>query len=385
VGVGSEGLIKKWLCLYQIVLFLRQYTLGKALMFDEPLAYPKLPDDQPAKKQWLDSIGYFRRLVTQVLQDTRLLQDLSLDFLTEAWCVQQGVEYPLDFINNLEVQLQVAYKQGAVVLMLAPEKVAEFYQDSAGLLDRVADELMQLSCSVSDTNFLEARYLRGGQQIVEKDYYSANPEVSHLNFTTVLAVHLKSRIRNAVATLFVRNQTTTYNLLQNDLFTALDKLVLDDSYIIINLGINLSRIASSNGISGFLPGSYDGVEIVELQTQDYRESLLVIRRENMPQVNFLPLEPAEIKKYSLDTISTRYSIYGSVLDINALSEEVEAELRNGDFGNFNDVKVKSQALETLEFLLELKWQKDAKLVLLISHEPNLGTEASNDLNIVAPV
>jgi hypothetical protein len=379
VGVGSEGLIKKWLCLYQAVLFLRQYTLGKYLVFDEPLAYPMLPADQPAKKQWLDSLGYFRRLVTQILQDSRLLQDLSLDFLTEAWCVQQGVEYPLDFIKSLEKLLRAAYQQGAVVLPLSPEKVTEFQQDSARLLDRVVDELKQLAAPASATNFLEARYLRGGRQIVEKDYYSANPEVAHLNFSTVLASQLRSGLSNAVATLFVRNQTTIYNLLQNDLFAALDKLGLNDGYLIINLGVNLSRVANSKGMTDFLPDSYNGVEIAALQTRDYRESLLVIRREDLPQLNFLPLEPAEVEKYSLVPISTRHNLYGAVLDINELNAEVEEEMRNGDFGHFNDSKVKSQALEILEFLLEVKWQKDAKLILLVSHEPNAGSDASNDL------
>jgi hypothetical protein len=371
-GVGSEGLISKWLSLYLAALFLRQYTLQPYLIGDEPLAYPLLPADQSEKQEWLQSLAYFRRLVVQVLHDPQLLRDLGLEFITETWCREQHVPYPVVFIDSLERQLTAAYQRDANRLPLAPEKVAEFDKDSGRLLEQAADEVMQLALAASSSDgspSLEpAQFLRGRHQLVDKDAYAVRSVVADLTFSTALASRMRQDLRQGVAALFIQRQTKSYRLAPHELFAALDQLGLDSRYLVINLGINLHRIASDGGVEGFSADTYKGTEIVTFRANFVTASLLVIRRQDLPQLTFLPPDPLIEHKYQLRRISDRFHLYGSVLDTNEASPEVEVELRNGDFGDFADDKVASLALEVLALLLEFRWQNNAQLIQLISYE-----------------
>jgi hypothetical protein len=386
-GVGSEGIISNWLCRYLAVLFLRQYTLQSTLVGYEPLAYPVLPADQSDKQRWLDSLPYFRRLVTQVLHEPQLLRELHLDFLTEAWCHDQRADYPLAFIDKLAQQLTAAFQRDAAELPLDQGQVAEFYQDSGRILEMAVADVQSLALAPgADTpSFEEARYLRGMHRLVEKDAYSARPVVTNLTFSTFSAGQLRRGLRDRVAAFFIQRETAVYMIARPEVFAALDKLAIDSSYLIINLSVNLGRAASESAVEGYSPESYRGTEILNFSINDYPDSLLVIRRSALPQLHFLPLDPAAVARYQLTRISERFPLYGSVLDANKLSAEVAAELHRGDFGHFSQTQVAAQALETLELLLEMQWQIGVQLVRLYCYDPTTSHNFNDDLEAITPL
>lgn len=386
-GVGSEGIITNWLCRYLAVLFLRQYTLHSYLVGDEPLAYPVLPADQSDKQRWLDSLAYFRRLVTQVLHEPQLLSELHLDFLTEAWCHDQRVDYPVVFIDKLAQQLTAAFQRDAAELPLDQDRVAEFYQESGRILEMAVTDVQQLALApgTSTPDFEEARYLRGMHRLVEKDAYAARPMVTNLSFSTFSAGQLRRGLRDSVAAFFIQRETAVYTIARHEVFDALDKLAIDSSCLIINLSVNLGRAASDSTVEGYSPEAYRDTEILNFSVNEYPDSLLVIRRSALPQLQFLPLDPAVVTRYQLTRISERFPLYGSILDVNKLSAEVTAELHHGDFGDFSQAQVSAQALETLELLLEMQWQKGARLVRLYCYDPATGGKFRNDLGAITPL
>jgi len=111
----------------------------------------------------------------------------------------------------------------------------------------------------------------------------------------------------------------------------------------------------------------------------------VIRRSALPQLHFLPLDPAAVARYQLTRISERFPLYGSVLDANKLSAEVAAELHRGDFGHFSQTQVAAQALETLELLLEMQWQIGVQLVRLYCYDPTTSHNFNDDLEAITPL
>jgi len=384
-GLGAEGLIKKWLCTYMAVLFLRQYTIQTYLITEKPLAYPSLPADQPGKKQWLDSLDYFKRLVSDVLQNTKLLQDLKLDFITEAWCSDNRIPHPLYFIEKLKQQLGDAYKQGADYLPLSAGKVAEFCNTSGQIIEQVADDIIRISNPVDGGDFENSYPIRGACRLEDKDAFSEKPEVDYSGFATGFALALKEGVKKRIAYLFAVNQTSTYNLQEEDVFLALDKIGVNSEYVLINQGINLSHLATQKGIEYFLPDSYKGAEILDYRTHTYPPTLLVVKKTDLPLIQFLPLNDEEIEKYSLVKTSQKHSVYATVLDLNEPSPEVEMELQNHDFGEFDDKKVKSQALVMIQFIIQLKWRKGTNLVQIISHDSYSDFKDADDVSSITPL
>lgn len=375
-GLAAESLITKWVFTYLAVLFLRQYTLVEYLIGDAPLAHPMLPEGQPAKKIWLNALTLIRRYVTQVLQDEELLRSLRLEFITEVWCRQRGVEYPLDMLTAVEQELQTAYRQGADTVELSPEKVAEFYADSGRILDKAAVVLQTVAAPDGARTFAEARYLQGAHRLVDKDEFADNPEIAHLNFSSALASGIAHALGNNVARLFARNQSVKYHVAQSEVFAALDNLELGQDDVILNLGLNLSYLAEEANLVNWQPDSYRGSEVLDFRVGGMSDSLLVMRRDELPAIRFLRPDPAEVEKYGLVKISQQVELYASVLDANNLTKEVEAEVRNGDFGDFADEQLKTQALEILWLSLEFKWQQQARLVWLQApyHQPGKASD-----------
>jgi hypothetical protein len=381
-GLASESLINKWLFTYSAVLLLRQYTLGEYLVWDRPRAHPVLPESQPAKNNWLSALGLLRRYVTQVLQDEELLRSLQLDFITEAWCRQHRVEHPLDLLTAVEQELQAAYRRGADELALSQDKVEQFYTDSGRITERAAEAVLRFAIPEGTRAFLEARYLHGQQRIVDKDDFSEEPEVHHFSFSDALAISVEGELKYGVAQIFAHNQTVTYRVRQQEIFAVLDKLGIGPDHVIINLRLNLSHLATQAQATDWQPDTYRGSEVLDLQAGSLTESLFIMRRAELPAMRLLPADPAIAAKYELREISQRHRLYASVLDANDLTGELAQEVQNGEFGDFKDGKLKSQALELIWLLLEFKWQQGAKLVWLVAPHTDEGNW--DDLAAVAP-
>src|SRR5690606_39284315 len=85
-GLNADSVIRKWIMSYMAILFLRQYTIHPYLITMKPLDYPPIPTTQGEIKQWIDGLDFFKKLVSEHLQNTELLKILGLDFITAQWC-----------------------------------------------------------------------------------------------------------------------------------------------------------------------------------------------------------------------------------------------------------------------------------------------------------
>ena len=57
-GLIADYLIKKWICEYIGLLFIRQYSIQPHLITMKPLELPSLPKNQTEKKVWLNNIEF---------------------------------------------------------------------------------------------------------------------------------------------------------------------------------------------------------------------------------------------------------------------------------------------------------------------------------------
>ena len=73
-GIYSEKVIKRWVCSYLAILFLRQYTIVPHMVYQKPLNYPAIPSSQSEKKDWIDRLDFFKKLVSEILENTELIK-----------------------------------------------------------------------------------------------------------------------------------------------------------------------------------------------------------------------------------------------------------------------------------------------------------------------
>ncbi|MDO3645301.1 hypothetical protein [Mucilaginibacter sp. L3T2-6] len=100
-GLNSENLVKYWTGKTAALLFLRQYSIIEYYTYMRPLAYPAIPQMKVKKREWIENLGHFKRLVEELYNNRELMDSVGLGSLTDEWCVQNGKIKPIDFIDNL--------------------------------------------------------------------------------------------------------------------------------------------------------------------------------------------------------------------------------------------------------------------------------------------
>ncbi len=49
----------------------------------KPLDYPSIPKSQGVIKGWIDGLDFFKKLVSEHLENKELLEELNFDFITK--------------------------------------------------------------------------------------------------------------------------------------------------------------------------------------------------------------------------------------------------------------------------------------------------------------
>ena len=88
-------------------------------------------------KLWIEGIDFFKKLVSDHLENVDLLQTLKLDFITRNWCQENEKLYPLDFLDEFKSKLQEAYDNNALNLPISLEKVNQFKNTQKRLLNQL--------------------------------------------------------------------------------------------------------------------------------------------------------------------------------------------------------------------------------------------------------
>ncbi len=363
-GLQADGIVKKWICNYLALLFLRQYTIYPYLLTMAPLDFPVLPKLQGEKKLWIDNLIYFKKLISETLLNVDLLEKTHLNFLTKDWCEMNSKKYPLDFIDQLREKLQVAYSQGATATTLSEEKRQEFLINTKEIIERVLvsfEKINNKNVLPTDSN---KRYISGQRLVQSKDAFSETPESDHLNYSTVLASFLSEVINEAISSSFLINRSKFYLLKPEDVFKAIDRLSINDDYIIIALGFPLEYYINMLKIEGLNEASYKNIKIVTLRRAGItRRSLFIVKNLDLPKILTLEI-PLDVKeKYSLEKISDQFNLFANVLDLNLTTQEI----RNENIENTTDEELRKSALLSINLDIEISWKKNVQLIEIVEY------------------
>ncbi len=381
-GLNADYVIKKWIMSYMAILFLRQWTIYSYLITMRPLDFPPIPTTQGEIKQWIDGLDFFKKLVSEHLGNKELLQTLNLDFITLEWCEENEKPYPTKFIEKFKSLLEDAYKSNALNLPLSDEKVLQFESSTKTIVESAIDKFKPINnnTSIQDEN-VDKWYVNGQRMLQSKDAFSENPEVHHMEFDSFLATVVSRSLNEGLSEVFLRKVSKSYLLKSEDFFKAIDKLGIDETYVIVNFGIHLDYFITQLKVSGLSNDKYKNTDIYSFNDSHIvRNSLFILKKADLPNISTKPIAADVIAKYSLKKISDTINLYSSVIDLNQTTEEVYNENKRGK----TDDELRKSVLLSIIISTEFKWKKNIEVIQLRQYSEFFQKGIVNKIEDVKP-
>lgn len=381
-GLNADYVIKKWIMSYMAILFLRQYTIIPYLITMKPLDFPPFPNTQAEIKQWINGLDFFKKLVSEHLQNSDLLKNLNLDFITLEWCQQNKKPYPISFLDTLKAKLENAYHINALILPISIEKVLQFENSTKSIIEATIEKLQLINNSktIQDDNS-DKWYLNGQRMLQDKDAFSENPEAHHIEFDSFLASVVSKSLNDGICEIFFRKKSESFLLKSEDFFKAVDKLAIDDSFVIVNFGIDLDYFITELKINQLSKDKYKNINIYSFNSSKIiRDSLFILKKVDLPNISTQNIDKNIITKYSLKKISNTINLYSSIIDLNLASEEIFNENKQ----NKSEDELRKSVLMSIIISIELRWKKNIDVVQLKLYSEFFQKGITNKLEDIKP-
>jgi hypothetical protein len=363
-GVTSDHVTKKWICSYMAILFLRQYIIIPYLITMKPLDFPQIPKTQGEIKEWIDGIDIFKSFVLEHLENTELMNTLNFKFITQEWCIENAKLYPLDFFDKFKENLKAAYHNNAITLPIVAEKIAQFELKTQEIIESAITKIQKANNQNSIEEETDKWYVHGQRSLYTKDAFSETPEVHYIDFDSWLATAIANELMEGLASTFNLKKTKTYLLKPEDIFKAIDKLCLNEQFVIVAFGFNFDYFLNFLKTQELTNDKYKNIKIISFRgTRTTSSSLFLLKQSDLPNISTKEISEDVIKKLSLNKISEVINLYASVIDLNHTTKEI---LDENKFGKDED-EVRKSALINIHISTEIKWKKNIENIEIIQH------------------
>lgn len=363
-GVQADPQIKNWISKYIVLLFIRQWSLYSHLTIENPLEYPKLPEKQREKSFWLLYMDFFEKLTSELLSDKALMSDVGLDFINEKWCKDNQKPSPIEFINELKEKLSLSIKNTLINQEVSERKRAKFYETSKKILVKAFSDYKVINNESYNPRIeFNPYYSSGIIQIFNKSDYADYQETDNVDYDSFLAEGLAEKFKMEISETFYHNKSVDYIIREEDIFKGIDKLYLDEkNFVIISFRQNIEYYIKQYNVAGLDKESYKNIKIINFDVCNYpfvSGSFFILRREDLPFIEFESIEKEEIEKYNLTLIDNNYNIYSNILDLNKPEyKELGIELSKMKPGE----DIEKYVLAIILYKAVIKWKKNINCV-----------------------
>lgn len=363
-GQNANFIVKKWIMSYMAILFLRQYTIEPYLTTMRPFEFPSVPSTQGEIKHWIDNLDFFEILVSMHLKNIALLKVLNIDFISQKWCDRNGKIFPVTFIHNFKKILEKAYTINARNLPLSATKVSKFNISTTSIIEQTFNKLQLVNNTIRiDENSSDRWYVNGSKDVISKDAFSDAPEVSFLDYDTYQATGIADNLINCLSQGFLIKTTKSYLLKSEDIFKAIDKLNINEDFIIVNFGVDLNSCYNLLKRADPLSDNYNSARIVSFEgTRLTNGAVFILKKCDLPNISSLEIPNEILKDYSLTPTESVLKLYPTVVDLNEIpsSSKIFIENRQG----YTEDQMRKSALIFIFLSIEFKWKKTFEMVKL---------------------
>lgn len=383
-GITADYVIKKWICAYIALLFIRQYTLTPHYIYEKPLEPPSIPKTQREKRIWLDNIDFFKDLINDNLNNSELVDCLNFNFITDLWCEKNGIRCPIGFIEDLKKDVLQKYKEQEVEQEISQDKVNNFYESTGKQLRGAFEKYHPIRNQVQIESDFKELFIIGDRAIVEKSSYAVDQESEHLNYDSFLGESISNKIHRGMSEIIYFMKNKTYLLEQKDIFPAIDKLqILPQDYVILNYGNYLPYFINDLSVPNLKADKYNNITIISFEQFHFSilgESFFIIKKSDLPNIEYLDIAKEEIEKYSLKLLDDTYKIYGSVLPLNNNKDLQKDFLEQTDEETLN-----KSVLINIEFKNKIRWKEKSEIIQIKTFSKYGQKGSPSDLKDITPI
>lgn len=292
VGINYDRIFLLWIRRYFAVLLLRIYKMDQPYIYgmQNRLALPTLP----STLNELNNLGYviesLNAEVKSLLEDDKLLRHLNLEFIKDSTLFDELKKpYPLDLLERTLKVIKDKHDEIRDRQPLSDEKINEFETKTVAILRKVFSNYVNI---FQDTLTIPYQSIRIGgiKNILKKDAFVKEQEVTYLNADSILAETLAIDIGSQLSAVFALIKTQVYKVENKQLFNFIEKFTAKKKEIlIVNFGIYLRYYIDILKIEGLSQESYGSIPIVTITGQHHEivsQSLFIINRKDLPSINY---------------------------------------------------------------------------------------------------
>ena len=361
-GIDADGVIRNWIRRYIAILFLRQYTLITYYTYQQHVAVPLLPETQGERKFWLNYIDYFKDLVLDVCSNMELMNGLKFDLyehISDEWCEMNEKLSPEKLFEETKNSLTESIDKAEREQEPSAAKITQFKDSTNRIVLLLLDNYDKLINPQKIIENYHSWHSRGAQAPIDKNSFVDDQGVTHMNFDSFLAEDYAKELNYSISQQFYFKKTKSYLLDKEKLFRGVDYLKIKnpDEYIIIAFDLYIPYFKGTKGLD-VENSKYKGIEICKIDGSFnfLNQSLVVMKKTDLPCFNYLEINPEIKEKYELEEINSQIKLYASVIDLNKrrdLSKEVLS---------VKEVDPRTQVLLRINLSAEFRWKNNVDLI-----------------------
>ena len=364
-GVNASDIIRFWIKKYIAVLFLRQYTLRPNYIYEDTLQMPSIPDSMPAKYAWNENLDGLKQILQSIREDAELLKSLGYEqMINDQWFKQEGKSIPLDLIDSFKAEINADMKQTRKEQKISEDKLKEFYDSTKRILSPVFKQYESMFNAKIISHDYNVVSLGGSCQVMDKHAFVDDQAIAHVNADSVVAEHASWEFKQRSLNIFVRMKYLRYILKEQDVWTVVENISrMNNDLVIFSIGNYLNYLSHNEPKLRCVDErwSYNDISVIDIGSgmNDYlSQSLLIMRKKDVPCVVFNKIGDESISKYHLKEIDETYHIFASIIDVNATSE-IKKELEDAKFPEADE-----KAIVCIDFNAQIRCKNSAKVMQL---------------------
>lgn len=344
---GNSGKITYWISSYIVLLFIRQFSRNRHYTYQNFTSLPELPNNILELNNWYDGLAFFEKCLTDVTQNNDLLSATSFSDV-----VKTKKNEMFDFVKKLKDKIIEQIGTEKLQAPLSVEKIKAFNDKTKEIIKNAFKEYDSIFIPIdAEKEKSDIKLTVVGINTLFSKSAFTDKDIPNVNFDTVLASQIaNNNIKRFIPKSFLIARTRRYLLNIDNVLEGIEELHINNRDFVIvgiNLDTNLSdKLNKYNSILLKIPST----------VRKLRNTLFVLRKENLPSIERKDLSKDEISKLELKLIDKELKLYTSVVELD--SDELKEKWK--ELTNPRDIGVNVRV--TIAFLSLIIWKKDVDVV-----------------------
>ena len=349
-GIVDEE-IKAIVKSYLSLLYLRQFSpIG--IVPDVSIA---LPEQLGALKAYKSYIEYIKRRILLIRNNPELYALVKTDSVD----TDKEIESILDDIRR---KIDSVRTKGDLDDEIKKENIDELHDLVINNLRPYKEIIESESNLTPDVGF----WLNGNVSYpYDNAAFMKNSDMSYIGMAENVGDSTIGKFQYYFASVFYQvSEGFKYRINSKSIFEAIDKLQVDDDFVIIAFDVywDYYLTLKQEGLSKDKDGSYyyHGLSIINLTSGSFQlisRSLFILRKNDLPQVVFIPPSAEQKDMYHLECLDERIQLYTSIIQLSQDKKLLEVVKKD-----LPDEKLEDKSLFSAFLLAKVLWSKFIPIV-----------------------